>query len=180
MSRAVVRLQRRPHWSGTVSVIGGAESSGASSGCASSAVPGVAPLADSSISQKNIRPTPKITTSAMPISGPRCQRFCFSILVCGADIRFTFLPCAVETGLPEPTPAVRKSSAFERMPKAFPAGSCVVRALPNLHHGLGDIMIQGTHGDVRRCQAEPNRSCVNFRRLTRWITQHTRNWSIAT
>ena len=75
----------------------GAEAAGAGAGTAGSlnslpsgVLVGLSPLDDSSISQKNIIPTPKIATAAMPIRGPRCHLFCFSMLVWGADMVLPF------------------------------------------------------------------------------------------
>jgi hypothetical protein len=43
------------------------------------------------VNHKNIRPTKRIP-AAMPTKGPRCQCFCFSIFVWGADICFPLRP----------------------------------------------------------------------------------------
>ena len=72
-------------------VCAGAGSNGVISGAAGWGSPGFLPLATSPVSQKNSNETAKIVTSAMPINGPLCHLFCFSISVCGADMVLPFL-----------------------------------------------------------------------------------------
>lgn len=59
----------------------GMVSAGAVSSEAGDAVLGFAPFDASYIIQKKTMANPKIVTSAMPISGPLCRLFCFSMFV---------------------------------------------------------------------------------------------------
>ena len=87
-TRWPTQILRRFHPAGAGSALG-MVSAGAVSTGAGGTVPDLPPFAASSISQLKIIPTPKIVTSAIPISGPRCHLFCFSafLLFCFSAFR---------------------------------------------------------------------------------------------